>query len=141
VSFAKVPDMTPEVYKAVIDQAHQHGLRVAAHLFYLDQAQGLVGAGLDVVAHGVRDQDVSSAFIAELKRRSVGYIPTLTRDLAVFEYDKIPDYLNDPFFLRGIGVFRSAYYIPYVTSWVAVALVNKASPMATGVHSVLRMPP
>jgi len=25
--------------------------------------------------------------------------------------------------LRGIGAFRSAYYIPYVTSWVAVALV------------------
>jgi imidazolonepropionase-like amidohydrolase len=107
VSFAKAPDMAPEVYKAVIDQAHQHGLRVAAHLFYLDQAQGLVAAGLDVVAHGVRDQDVSSTFIAELKRRNVGYIPTLTRDLAVFEFDKTPDYLNEPFFLRGLSVFRT----------------------------------
>ena len=72
VSFGKVPDMTPEVYRAVIEQAHKHGLRVAAHLFYLEQARGLVNAGLDVIAHSIRDQDVDSAFIADLKRRNVG---------------------------------------------------------------------
>jgi imidazolonepropionase-like amidohydrolase len=107
VSFKNVPDMTPEVYRAVIDDAHKHGLRVAAHLFYLDQAKGLVNAGLDVVAHGVRDQDVDASFIAELKRRNVGYIPTLTRDVAVYEFETTPAYLNDPFFLKGLGVFRT----------------------------------
>ena len=95
VSFAKVPDMAPAVYRAVIDQAHKHGLRVAAHLFYLDQAKGLVNAGLDVVAHSIRDQDVDPAFVADLKRRNVAYIPTLTRDLAVFEFETTPAYLVD----------------------------------------------
>src|SRR5262245_9871183 len=107
VSFAKVPDMAPEVYQAVIDQAHKHKLRVAAHLFYLEQAKGLVKAGLDVVAHSIRDQDVDQAFIAELKRRNVAYIPTLTRDLAVFEFEPRPDYFGEPFFQRGLAVFRN----------------------------------
>jgi imidazolonepropionase-like amidohydrolase len=107
VSFAKVPDMTPEVYRAVIEQAHKHGLRVAAHLYYLEQAKGLVDAGLDIVAHSVRDQDVDSAFIANLKRRNVGYIPTLTRDVAVFEFETTPAYFSDPFFLRGLVVYRT----------------------------------
>jgi imidazolonepropionase-like amidohydrolase len=107
VSFAQVPDMTPEVYRAVIEQAHAHGLRVAAHLFYLDQAKGLVNAGLDVVAHSVRDRDVDSAFIADLKRRNVGYIPTLTRDVAVFEFETTPAYMTDRFFLRGLSIYRT----------------------------------
>jgi len=106
-SFAKVPDMTPEVYRAVIEQAHKHGLRVAAHLFYLEQARGLVNAGLDVIAHSIRDLAVDSAFTADLKRRNVGYIPTLTRDVAVFEFETTPAYLSDPFFLRGLAIYRN----------------------------------
>ena len=33
-------------------------------------------------------------------------IPTLTRDLSVFQYTSAPDYLTDPFFLRGESLFR-----------------------------------
>ena len=64
-----------------------------------------MNAGLDVIAHSIRDQDVDAAFIAELKRRNVGYIPTLTRDLSVFQYESTPDYINDPFFLRGMPLY------------------------------------
>jgi imidazolonepropionase-like amidohydrolase len=106
VSFRN-PDMAPDVYRALIDQAHKDGLRVAAHLFYLEQAKGLVNAGLDIVAHGIRDQDVDPAFIAELKRRNVGYVPTLMRDVAVFEFETTPAYVDDPFFQRGISVYRT----------------------------------
>jgi imidazolonepropionase-like amidohydrolase len=95
-------DMQPEVYTALIDEAHKRNLRVAAHLVTLAQAKGLVGAGLDIIAHSIRDQDVDAAFIAELKRRNIGYIPTLTRDLSVFQYESTPEYINDPFFLRGM---------------------------------------
>ncbi len=31
--------------------------------------------------------------------------PTLTRDLSVFQYESTPDYINDPFFLRGIPLY------------------------------------
>jgi imidazolonepropionase-like amidohydrolase len=93
--------MKPEVYRAVIDEAHKRGLRVAAHLYYLKDAIGLLDAGADVIAHSVRDQDVTPAFIAEVKKRNVAYIPTLTRDLSVFVYESTPAFFSDPFFLRG----------------------------------------
>jgi len=93
-------DMTPAVYGALIDQAHTRGLPVSAHMYYLEDARGLVDAGVDVLAHSVRDQDVDAQLIAEIKRRNVGYTPTLTRDLARFVYETVPDFLSDPFFLR-----------------------------------------
>lgn len=99
-------DMTPDVYGALIDHAHTRGLRVAAHLFYTDDAWGLLKAGVDIFAHSVRDKDVDAAMIAELKRRNVGYMPTLVRDLSVFEYETLPAYFTDPFFLRGIALYR-----------------------------------
>jgi imidazolonepropionase-like amidohydrolase len=93
-------DMTPAVYGALIDQAHKHGLRVAAHLFYARDGHNLLAAGVDVFAHSVRDRDIDPQMIAELKRRDVGYIPTLTRDLSVFVYETTPAFFSDPFFLR-----------------------------------------
>jgi len=104
--FKTAGDMAPDVYRAVIEQAHKHKLRVAAHLFYLDQAKQLVDAGLDVIAHSIRDQDVDKAFIATLKAKNVGYIPTLTRDVAVFEFESGPTYVKEPFFQKGIATFR-----------------------------------
>ncbi len=102
-------DMQAETYTALIDEAHKRNLRVAAHLVNLDDAKGMVSAGLDVIAHSIRDRDVDAAFIAELKRRNVGYIPTVTRDLSVFQYVSTPDYLTDPFFLRG-----NPLYAPHI---------------------------
>jgi len=100
-------DMTPAVYGALIEHAHSRGLRVAAHMFSLQEARGLLEAGVDVLAHSVRDQDVNAALIAEIKRRNVGYIPTLTRDLSVFVYESTPPYFSDPFFLRHVASYRS----------------------------------
>ncbi|RPI51273.1 MAG: amidohydrolase, partial [Acidobacteria bacterium] len=98
-------DMPRDTYTALIDEAHKRNLKVAAHLVNLADAQGLVTAGLDVIAHSIRDRDVDAAFVADLKRRGVGYIPTLTRDLSVFQYESTPPYLDDPFFLRGNPVY------------------------------------
>jgi imidazolonepropionase-like amidohydrolase len=98
-------NMSPEAYGALVDQAHQRGLRAHAHIFFLEEAEMMVGHGVDVIAHSVRDRDVTPAFIAEMKRRNVGYIPTLTRDLSLVIYDRTPAFFTDPFFLRGISVY------------------------------------
>jgi len=98
-------DMTPEVYGALIAQAHARGLDVAAHLFYLEDARGLVERGVDVLAHSVRDRNVDADLIAEIKRRDVAYIPTFTRDLARFVYETRPAFFDDPFFRRRIDAF------------------------------------
>ena len=54
-----MPKLKPEVYSAVIEEAHKNGLRVAAHIYDLDDAKAIVKAGVDVVAHGVRDKPVT----------------------------------------------------------------------------------
>jgi imidazolonepropionase-like amidohydrolase len=100
-------DMTPSVYGALIDQAHNRGLRVAAHLFYANDAWGLLKAGVDVFAHSVRDRDIDPAMLVEIKRRNVGYIPTLTRDLSVFVYETTPTFFSDPFFLRNVAHYET----------------------------------
>ena len=63
------PKLTPELYGAVIDEAHANGLRVAAHIFTLEDAKGLVEAGLDGFAHGVRDMDIDDEFVAMVQER------------------------------------------------------------------------
>ena len=99
--------MTPEVYRALIDQAHHRGLRVVAHAVALDDAKGLADAGVDVIGHSVRDRDVDAELIATLTRLDVGYIPTLTRNLSVFLYETTPAFFGDEFFLRGAEAYRA----------------------------------
>jgi imidazolonepropionase-like amidohydrolase len=92
--------MTPEVYRAIIEEAHSRKLRVAAHVFYLDDAKDLLRADVDVVVHSVRDRDVDDEFLALLKARQVAYVPTLTRDLSTFIYGTTPAFFGDPFFSK-----------------------------------------
>ena len=61
--------LTPDLYGAVIDEAHKHSLRVTAHLFTLEDAKGLWRAGIDAFAHGVRDRDIDEEFLAMVKTR------------------------------------------------------------------------
>ncbi len=61
--------LSPELYGAIIDEAHQNGVRVTAHLFDLEDAKGLINAGIDAFAHGVRDTDVDDAIIEMFKER------------------------------------------------------------------------
>ena len=61
--------LSPELYGAIIDEAHQHGLRVTAHIFALEDAKGLLRAGIDAFAHGVRDTDVDEAIMGLFKQR------------------------------------------------------------------------
>jgi imidazolonepropionase-like amidohydrolase len=94
------PKMAPEVYRAVIDEAHKKGLRVAVHLFYLEDAKGVLDAGADFIAHSVRDTNVDDAFVAMLKRRDVCYCPTLMREVSTFVYESTPPWFSDPLFLK-----------------------------------------
>jgi imidazolonepropionase-like amidohydrolase len=94
------PKMSPEVYKAVIEEAHKNGLRVAAHIVFLDDGLGVLRAGADYIAHSVRDRDVNDEFIRLMKKRNVFYCPTLTRELSMFVYAETPPFFHDPFFLK-----------------------------------------
>jgi imidazolonepropionase-like amidohydrolase len=94
--------MSPEIEAAVIDEAHQQKLRVAAHVFYLDDARRLVAEGVDVLAHGVRDRPVDMPFIAALKARHLAYVPTLGLDETFFVYAERPSWVDSPFFRHAV---------------------------------------
>ena len=65
----KYKKLTPEFYSAIVDEAHKSGLRVAAHIFDLEDGKGLIRAGVDALAHGVRDRDIDDEFVAMVKAR------------------------------------------------------------------------
>ena len=90
--------MTPEVYQAVIDQAHQHNIPLAAHFYYLEDGKALLRAGADLLAHSARDMEVDGEFMDLLKEKDVCLCPTLVREVSTFVYEDIPEFFDDPFF-------------------------------------------
>ena len=90
----------PELYRAIIAESHKRNLRVMAHLFYLQDAKELVKAGLDGMAHSVRDREVDDELIQALKRTKTFAAPTLVREESTFIYAEPPAFLDDSFFSR-----------------------------------------
>ena len=122
----KVPKMKPEIYQAVIDEAHKQHLRVAAHVYALADAKSLVNDGVDVLAHSVRDQLVDEELIAAMKRRNTWYIPTFTVDDSFFIYAKHPAWMDTGFFKTAAGpqvnaMLNSPAYIAKVKADPATA--------------------
>src|SRR5205823_13989108 len=60
--------LTPALYGAIIDEAHKRNLRVIAHIFTLEDAKGLLRAGIDGFAHGIRDRDIDDEVVALFKQ-------------------------------------------------------------------------
>ncbi len=73
-----VKKLPPPMYRAIIDEAHKHNLRVAAHIFDLEDAKELLRSGIDGFAHGVRDTDIDEEFMTLIKQHpNVFVIPNL----------------------------------------------------------------
>jgi len=101
--FGREVKIPMDLSKAIIDAAHSHNLKVGAHIFYYDDAKGLVDRGLNALLHSVRDKDVDDAFIATMKKHNAWMAAaTLTREMSSFEYAKPPAWLDDPFFSRSV---------------------------------------
>lgn len=127
-NFGAMPKMTSDVYQAAIaeahaaiDEAHKHGLRFAAHVFYLDDAKALLKAGIDVIGHSVRDQPVDEEFISLMKAKKTPYIPTLQLDETQFIFAEHPAWMDDPFFKNAVDpAVLAAWQAPeYATKMAA----------------------
>ena len=86
--------------EAVLDVANERGIRLATHLFYLEDAKRLLEMGTGMVAHSVRDAAVDDAFLSQLGESGVCYVPTLTREVSTFVYGERPEFFDDPFFTK-----------------------------------------
>ena len=73
----RAPRISMPLARAAIEEAHKAGIKIAAHIFYHDDAVALADAGIDAFAHLVRDQVMSDELIASMLRHNVYVMPTL----------------------------------------------------------------
>jgi len=98
------PKISMDLCRAIISSANKHRLKVAAHVFYLEDARQLVEAGLHGLAHSIRDAEVDSALIAAMKKRGAWQAAaTLARELSTFVYARPQPFLDEPFFTRSVS--------------------------------------
>jgi imidazolonepropionase-like amidohydrolase len=67
-----VRPLTPELYGAIIDEAHRHGMRVMVHATGLDEAKALLRAGVDGFGHAFAEVD--DELVALLRERPQTFI-------------------------------------------------------------------
>jgi imidazolonepropionase-like amidohydrolase len=85
------PKMTPEVYTAIIDEAHAHHMLVHAHATTLADQKAVVRAGIDVLVHTVGSEKLDDEFLASLREKK----PYWTTVIGLGDRTEICD--NDPF--------------------------------------------
>jgi imidazolonepropionase-like amidohydrolase len=89
---------------AVLEAAQERGLRLASHIFYLDDAKRLLEMGAGLVAHSIRDAAVDDEIIGLFRDTGTCYVPTLTREVSAFVYENRPEFFDDPFFRKGAKI-------------------------------------
>ena len=66
---------TVEELKAIVDEAHDVGLKVAGHAIGEDSLRNVVEAGVDSIEHGMA---LTAEIAQEIKRKNIYYTPTLS---------------------------------------------------------------
>jgi len=73
-------NFTDEEARAIVDEAHRLGKKVAAHAIGSDGIEAALRAGVDTIEHG---DGLTDALIDEMARKKVYWVPTLTVGLYV----------------------------------------------------------
>jgi imidazolonepropionase-like amidohydrolase len=71
------PKLSPEVYTAIIDEAHQHKMMVHAHATSLADQKAVVRAGVDVLLHTVAGAKIDEELIALLQEKRPYWVPLI----------------------------------------------------------------
>ena len=89
----RAPRLAPNLFRAIIDEGHKHGLQVNAHVFYYTDAVDLVNAGVDALVHLVRDKEMDDALVASIVQHNVYVQPNLSPEWNT--YTELPHWLKD----------------------------------------------
>lgn len=85
------PKMPPEVYRAIIDEAHKNQMLVYAHARTLADQKAVVGAGADVLVHIVATEKLDDEYLALLREKKPYWTPVI----GLGDRSEVCD--NDPF--------------------------------------------
>jgi imidazolonepropionase-like amidohydrolase len=91
-----VEKLKPDLYRAIIDEAHKHNIHVLAHIVDLADVKDLLRAGVDGFAHMIRDKDIDDELLGLLKARpNVFFQQTLWGERRAI-YGSKPAWLDEP---------------------------------------------
>jgi hypothetical protein len=111
-----VPKMPIAISEAIIDEAHRHSLKVCSHVFTESDACELITAGIDALAHSVRDHYLDFTFAENMANKGVRLMPTLVREEAALAFaSENNPYLSDPFFRRSAGELLDEVAVQRIT--------------------------
>ena len=75
----------PDVYEAIIDEAHKGGKRAIAHIYELEDAKGVARAGVDGTAHMVRDPGPDAELLTLLRDNNVFVFTSMSIQKAILD--------------------------------------------------------
>src|SRR5262249_45700904 len=90
-----VEKLHPNLYRAIIDEAHKNNMRAFAHVMRLDDVKDLLRAGADGFAHMRRDRDMEERIALVKARPNVFFQQTLWGERLSF-YTTKPAWLDEP---------------------------------------------
>lgn len=85
-------ELLPEELRAIVDQAHRRGVKVAAHAIGEQGIRNCVEAGIDTIEHG---HFLTPELAREMAARGVALIPTLFVYQQIAESSAIPAYARE----------------------------------------------
>ena len=106
----RAPRLAAPVYRAIIEESHRRGLKVNAHVFYHEDAVGLVEAGIDGLAHLVRDKEMDDGLIRAIVQRGVYVMPNLS-GAERGTHAAVPEWFDEPALM---GLMRASVPPPVI---------------------------
>jgi imidazolonepropionase-like amidohydrolase len=91
----RAPRLSTALFRAGIDEGHKLGLPVTAHVYYHVDAVDLVDAGINSIAHLVRDKEMDDALVAAIVKRNVYVMPNLGGAERA-QYTSPPAWIDEP---------------------------------------------
>ena len=89
----RAPRLASNLFRAIIDEGHKHGLPVNAHVFYYTDAVDLVNSGINAFVHMVRDKEMDDALVQSVVQHNVYVMPNLSGEWNT--YADLPHWLKD----------------------------------------------
>lgn len=86
------PKLTPEVYTAIVREAHARKITVHAHAIQLADQKAVIAAGADVLVHMVQSEPIDEAYQALLREKRPYWSTVISLG------DPVEVCNNDPFF-------------------------------------------
>ena len=91
--------LTEEDYRAVVDVAHQHGVKVHAHLYHPEAIRAAIAAGVDVFQHvgSARNPPYDDDLLAQITHNNIPIVQTISHRIWVYPATvEFPERLYNP---------------------------------------------